>query len=158
MPTITLTKDVDGRLCGVTEADNRAYQRFVVRCVDMTSDDCIKFSWVEPRSGPYHRRHFAMLHALFQAQEQYDNPEHFRKIGEVGAGYADMLPIGPEGTMVAVPRSISYEKLDQIEFEPIHKAVFDWYMSEMGLKVMWPHLSWQQAYDLAGSVLREFET
>jgi hypothetical protein len=156
MPTIHLTKGQDGRLVGVTEADNRAYGRFISRCLALTPKESLKFTWAEPRSGPYHRRHFAMLHALFESQEQYDNDQHFRKIGEMGAGYADMVP-GPGGVLVAVPRSINYEALDQVDFEPIHKAVFEWYRSEVGLKVMWPHLSWQQAYDLVDRVLREFE-
>lgn len=156
MPSIFLTKAEDGRLIGVTEADNRAYGRFIDRCIALTSKESLKFTWVEPRSGPYHRRHFKMLGELFKAQEQYDNETHFRKLGEIGGGYADMIP-GPDGQLIAVPLSINYETLDQIDFEPIHQAVFAWYRSEIGCKVMWPHLSWQQAFDMVERVLREFE-
>ena len=155
MPAIELTKDIEGRLVGVTEKDQRAYVRFLDRCIALTKEESIKFEWKEPRSGKYHRRHFAMLNALFEQQETFTDDEVFRKWGEMEAGYFDTLP-GREGPQ-KIPKSIAYDKLDQLDFEPLHKAVFSFYRSEYALMVMWPQLSWQKAMDKIDSVLLEFE-
>lgn len=155
MPTFRLTKDIDGKLCGVDEKSNRAYARFVARLQGLTARDSLGVSWTEPRSGPYHRRHFVMLSALFQAQERFTDSEVFRKWGEMEAGYCDTVP-GKDGPQ-KIPRSINYDAMDQMEFETLHNAVFAFYRTEYALMVLYPHLTWQQAYDMVDAVLREFE-
>lgn len=156
MPTFHLTRDIDNRLCGVTEADNRAYTRFAARVQGVTREESLKVSWVEPRSGKYHRRHFVMLTAVFDNQEVWEKDNHFRKWCEVGAGYAELVP-GMDGQPVAMPLSIDYDTLDQIDFEPIHNAVFAFLRTEHALKFLWPHLPWQKAYAVLDTILRDFE-
>jgi hypothetical protein len=156
MPQIELTKDIEGRLCGATEKDQRAYVRFIDRCVRLTADESLKFQWTEPRSGPFHRRHFKMLGELFKQQEQFLDDEVFRKWAELEAGYFDTVPGRDEPQRI--PKSIAYDKLDQLEFQELHAKVFAFYRSEYALMVMWPQLSWQQALDKIDSVLLPFET
>ena len=156
MPTVTLTVDQSGKLHGVTERDEKGYLKFRARLVDMTPEDSLLFTWKEPRSGPYHKRHFAMIGALFNAQEQFDDQDQFRKWLEVGAGYADMVP-GPKGKMCAMPRSIAYDKLDQAEFEPIHEAVFRFARTAHATRFLWPHLTDLQQMEMVQAILGEFD-
>lgn len=156
MPTVTITKGNDGKAAGLTAKDDAAFSKFRLRMQNLTPQESITFTWREPRSGPFHRRHFAMINALFESQEQFDDGDHFRKWLEVGAGYCDLYP-GPRGKPVAVPKSIAYEKLDQAEFEPIHKAVFDFVRSEHARRFLWGHLEDEQSYAMVDAVLREFE-
>jgi hypothetical protein len=157
MPTVTLTIDERGKPAGVSERDCKAYAKFRKRLAEMSGKDSITFTWREPRSGPFHKRHFVMVGALYEAQEQFADPDMFRKWLEVGAGYCDLLP-GPKGRMVAVPRSIAYERLDQADFEPIHEAVFAFARSEHARRFLWPHLTDAQTAEMVDAVLREFET
>lgn len=155
MPTVTLYLNNQGKLAGVTEKDGKAYGKFLSRIRDL-GHGCITFTWREPRSSPYHRRHFAMLNALFEAQEQFDDPDQLRKWLEVGAGYVEFVP-GPKGRMVAMPKSIAYDKLDQAEFEPIHQAVFSFARSQHARRFLWSHLSDEEGWQMIESILGEFE-
>ena len=154
MPTVTLVASPEGKLVGLTDADQRAYGKFIAR-IKALAESCITFTWKEPRSGPFHRRHFAMLAALFDAQEQFDDPEQFRKWLEVGAGFADFVP-GPKGRMVAMPKSIAYHKLDQAEFEEIHNKVFAFVRSEHCRGFLWGHLDDEQSWEMVESVMEGF--
>lgn len=106
MPTVTLFLDDNGKLNGISERDRKAYAKFLQRAKNL-GNESISFSWSEPRSGPYHRRFFAIINTLFEGQEQFDDPDMFRKWLEVGAGYCSFVP-GPTGKMCAIPKSISY--------------------------------------------------
>ena len=141
-------------MTGLTPTDERGYARFLNRLKEL-GQNCIQFSWKEPRSGAYHRRHFAMINALFEAQEQFTESDQLRKWLEVGAGFAEFVP-GPKGKMVALPKSIAYEKLDQIEFEQIAEAVMSFARSDHARRFLWGHLSDQQSWDMIESVLGEF--
>ena len=156
MPTIEITRLATGKIGGVTEKDQKAYAKFHKRFEELGPHESLVFSWKEPRSGPFHRRHFAMLNALFNAQEQFLDESQFRKWMEVGAGYADILP-GPKGKPVAVPRSIAYDKLDQAEFEPIHNAVFAFARTRYATQFLWMHLTSQQQADMVEAILGDFE-
>ena len=59
--------------------------------------------------------------------------------------------------MVAVPKSIAYEKLDQAEFEPIHDALFAFARSDHARFFLWGHLTDEQSTEMVDTVLREFE-
>jgi hypothetical protein len=155
MPTVTIHLE-NGKLTGLTEKDRRNYARWHERIKTIGPKESLIFSWREPRSGAYHARHFAMLHALFDAQEQFIDEDQFRKWGEGGAGYADLCP-GPQGKPIAVVKSISYEKLDQKEFEPVHDAVFKFYRTEYARRFLWPHLTDSQTSEMVDSILMEFE-
>lgn len=155
MPTIEITAE-NGKIVGVDDKAQKAYAKFRARLESLHNGESLIFSWKEPRSGPFHRRHFAMLGAVYNAQEQFTDETQFRKWMEVGAGYADMLP-GPKGKPVAVPRSIAYEKLDQVEFEPIHQAVFAFARSLYATRFLWPQLSDAQQAEMIAAILAEFE-
>lgn len=155
MPTIEIQFD-GKKLVGATEKDQRSYAKFRTRLETMGPKESLIFSWKEPRSGPYHRRHFAILNAIFASQDNFTDETQFRKWLEVGAGYADILP-GPKGKPVAIARSIAYENLDQADFEPIHQGVMAFARSIYATQYLWPHINIQQQADMIESILMGFE-
>ncbi len=154
MATVTIKIGDQGKLEGLTDKDQKAYVKFLHR-VKTLGNSCLTFQWKEPRSGAYHRRHFSMLHALFTAQEQFSDEDQLRKWLEVGAGFCDFVP-GPKGRMVAIPKSIAYDKLDQPEFEQIHDAVFGFARSEHARMFLWGHLSDLDSWEMIEAVLGDF--
>lgn len=155
MPVVTLIRGDDGKLAGLTEKDQRGFARFMKRVLSLGLS-CITFEWREPRSGPAHRRYFGMVNAAFEAQERFDDAEQFRVWLQIGAGFCEFLP-HPERGLIAIPRSIAFAKLDEVEFREVADAVWTFYRSEHARQLLYPHLDEAQSFDMVCSVLEEFE-
>lgn len=155
MPTVTVVKSPEnGKLAGLTDADQRGWDRFLSRVKEL-GQSCLSITWIEPRSGPYHRRFFAMVGRLFESQEQFDDPDDLRQWLTVGAGHVRFVP-GPTGRMVALPVSIKWARMDQAEFEAVANAVWAFAYSEHARRFLWGHLSDEQSYEMLETVLGEF--
>lgn len=156
MTSIAITKDEDGRIRGFTEKDQAAFAKLQKRQRDLEPGELMWIdTWFE-RSGVYHRRHMAVLKAFYDAQEQFNDFNEFRQWTQVGAGHCDFFP-GPHGRMVAVPKSISYRKIDQAEIEQLHGKTVDFLRSTRGRQFLWPHLSEEQTYETVETLMGEFE-
>jgi hypothetical protein len=147
MPTLVLRKDEMGQLEGLTDKDARAWARWRKKLEHMAMGETVSFTWREPRSGPFHRRYFAVLNRVYDAQERFDDPDKLRKWAEVGGGHADFVP-GPGGQLVAVPRSIDYLSIDDVEFGEVCRSVWEFLRSEHALTFLWPHRHWHQSWEV----------
>ena len=155
MPTITLTTDEAGQLVGLSSKDRRAWVRFISR-IRTLGESCITFTWREPRSGPFHRFVFAQLALVFEGQDRFEDFESFLCWVKVGANHCEFLP-HPERGLVAVPKSINFASLDQVEFKPISDSMFAFLRSEHARETMWPHLSESASFEMMGAILRGFQ-
>lgn len=155
MSKITITRGPDGRLEGISEADQRGFARLKAKLSDVGQGQTLVITWAEPRSGPFHRRHFALLASVFECQDQFSDPDQFRKWVEVGAGHCDLVP-GPRGKPCAIPRSIAYEKLEQGDFQKLHEAVVGFLQSTHCTRFLWPHLPDEAGAQMVESVMLEF--
>lgn len=154
MPTVTLHIGENGKLEGLSERDRKAYSKFRQR-LETLGDGSVLFSWTEPRSGPYHRRFFAMVNRLLESQEQFQDADHLLMWLKVGAGFCDLVP-GPRGKPVAIAKSIAWDKLDQAEFEPIAADIWKFLRSTYATRFLWPMLEDDQAIGAVESLLAEF--
>jgi len=75
----------------------------------------IVFEWSKPRNLKFHKKFFALLNMVYENQEQYNNIEHLRKDLTISAGYYD-LRYNIEGVEVQEAKSISFAKMDDVEF------------------------------------------
>jgi hypothetical protein len=151
---MVLCKGPDGKLAGVSDSEQEAYERFLAK-VRGLGDGSITLDYRLPRSPRYHRRYFAIVGALFASQEQFDDPEMFRKWLEIGAGYCRMVP-GPKGRLVAVPDSIAYVRLDQAAFEQVAQRVEAFARSLHATRFLFGHLSDAEASNLVDAILEPF--
>lgn len=156
MTTITVTKDDAGKLVGLGEKDKKAYARFKKFIEGAESGEIFTIDFWFPRHGKFHRLHFVMLTAIFDAQEQFQQPEHLRQWLEVGAGHALFVP-GPNGKTVAIADSISFKRLDDEAFAEHHQKVKDFMRSGRAQQFLWPHLESHVASEMVESILMEFE-
>ncbi|MGE0797284.1 MAG: DUF1367 family protein [Lautropia sp.] len=156
MSTCIIVKNEEGRLQGLGERGGRAYARWQSAVQRMEVGETLEFSWREPRSGPFHRRHFAVLSAVFEQQEQFQDFEAFRMWCQVGAGACDILP-GPHGKPVAIPRSIAYARMDNGDFMEHHTAVVAFLRSQHATRFLWPDADEQTAGRWIDAMLAEFD-
>lgn len=156
MTTITVIIDANGKPSGATEKDERAWNRFKKLIRDGGPGEVFTLDYWFPRNGKFHRLHMAMMAQLFAAQEQFDNPDAFRKWCEVGAGYCDMLP-GPKGKMMPFPKSISYKSLDDEGMREVHENIKAFARGGHFGAFLWPHLSEAQQSGMVEMVLGGFE-
>lgn len=156
MSTITVVRDDRGKLDGLGEKDRKAWSKFVKIMRELEQGELFQVRFWFPRESWRHKKHFAMLAQVFDAQEQFDDPDKLRKWMEIGAGYCELLP-GPHGRMVEVSKSIAYDKLDDQEFAAHHEAVKVFLRSEHCQRFLWPHLKAEQTHETIETILEPFE-
>lgn len=77
---------------------------------------------VKPRSYQHHKLCFALLNLTYANQEQYDSFDSFRKAVAMEAGHCEEL-VGISGEIYRLPKSLSYDALDEIEFTQVFGAM-----------------------------------
>jgi hypothetical protein len=142
-----------GVIDGIKQADAQAWRRFVKHIVGMGSGEMCRISVVFPRHRAFHRRHMLIESRVFDAQERFKDFEQFRNWLKIGAGFVDWVP-GAKGGIVPLPRSISYAKTDQEEFELYHKNMIDFLYGEHCAPYLWRHLD--DPYEMIRVILEEF--
>jgi len=84
----------------------------------------IVFEWSKPRNLRFHKKFFALLNMVYENQEQYNNIEHLRKDLTISAGYYD-LRFNIEGVEIQEAKSISFAKMDDLEFSEFYNRIVD---------------------------------
>jgi hypothetical protein len=154
--TITVIRGEDGKLTGFGEKDRRAYVKFRKTVDELEAGEMFTVSVWFPRNPKLHRLHFALINTLFEQQEQFEEPDDLRRWLYVGAGHADFLP-GPKGKMVAIPKSVAYDKIDDAAFSELHMKVIDFMRSHYCQAFLWPHLEEDKRGAMIESLVEEFE-
>lgn len=157
MSIITVTKNAEGKVAGLTEKDAKAFARFNRQLESLERGEIMTIEMWFPRNPKLHGRHFAILSAVFGSQEQFPDLDQFRMWAQVGAGHCTFVP-GPTGRMVALPKSIKWSKMDDEEFGDHHAKVIAFLFSEHARHFLWPHLSNHDSYEMVDTLLAEFNT
>lgn len=76
----------------------------------------------KPRSYRHHKLIMALLNLTYANQDMYDDFEMFRKAVAVAAGHVDEL-VTVDGEVIKLPKSLSYDALDELEFTKIAGAM-----------------------------------
>lgn len=156
MSKVVITKDEQGKLCGVSAADQRAYARWRKRAVELEPGQTITFSFWLPRSPEHHAFFFLKLNRLLGQTEAFDDDVKLRHWLLMGAGHCDFVP-GLDGTPNAIPKSMNFEKLDEAEFCELQRSVDQFLWTERAQSTLWPQLSPQQRWDCMDSFMKTFE-
>lgn len=88
------------------------------------------FSVTLKRNHAFHRKAFALFKAIFDSQEYFDDFDIFRKYLTMKAGRFITFET-PKGIMF-LPESISFEKMEQDDFEKLFQAVITFAVKEYG--------------------------
>lgn len=143
-----------GLLDGFTEQDKKAWRRLWHRLMRLEAGEIAQIEFVIPRSGPFHRRHMAIEQRVFDSQERFTDFEQFRYWLKVGAAWV-IWAAGPKGGVVPIPKSISYAKADQEEFEQFHRSVIGFLRGPHAAPYLWKHLG-EKSHEMMDSILEGF--
>jgi hypothetical protein len=80
--------------------------------------EIIECSVKKARNIKFHRKAFALFNLVFENQERFENLDHLRKYITIKAGFYDEIETG-KGLMI-LPKSIKFEKMDNITFEDFY--------------------------------------
>jgi hypothetical protein len=86
--------------------------------------EVIRVQWSRPRNARLHRKFFALLGVCFDHQDRYVTPEQFRHVVQIELGWADPV-ISESGDVHWIPRSLSFAKMDQAEFDRLYSQTLD---------------------------------
>jgi len=77
---------------------------------------------VKPRSYKHHKLIMALLNLTYANQDKYQDFEMFRKAVAVAAGHVEEI-LTVDGEIIKLPKSISYDTLDEVEFTQVSGAM-----------------------------------
>ncbi len=110
----------------------------------------------EERSGPFHRRHRAILETLFASQERFRHIDKLHDWIKVGAGFVTWAA-GKDSKPVAIPRSTAFDECSENEIREFHAAMVDYLHTERAQRFLWRHLKPNARQDMLDSILQSHE-
>ncbi len=135
MKEIDVVKTPRG-LHGWTEEDERARQKMKRRIENLEPGEFCRIGFSVPRHGPFHRKFFKMISIAYEAWDPMASRSHrtykgmpieknfdlFREEILILAGYG--IPhFDVDGRVHWKAKSISYDEMEQEEFEKVYEAV-----------------------------------
>lgn len=120
-----LLEKTSGGLRGMTPADHESWSKFRRQLEVMKPGTCLRMEWVKPRNASHHRKFFALLNLVAENSEVYDTTEKALVAIKLITGHIDPAIDPRTGEVVQIPKSISYESMDQDEFERFYSVSID---------------------------------
>jgi hypothetical protein len=75
-----------------------------------------------PRNVKHHRKFFALLGIVYDAQSRYPTTDHLLNAIKIAIGHYDLVPLTKKHTVIQT-RSISFASMDQAAFEQFYDRV-----------------------------------
>ena len=111
-----LIKMANGNYAPAYESDREASER-------IKPGNVVKGSITTPRNLQFHKKYFAMMNLMYSNQERFESFEDFRGYYQMRAGFYKTV-LTPKSKLYW-PVSISFAKMDDLEFEEVYNKVLD---------------------------------
>ena len=112
MTTMYLIKTARG-VHGMSEDDHKAWVKFKNWLAKLEPGESFQLEYKRPRNIKNHRRLFAMLKIVSEYSDIYDNTDKALLAVKIAAGHCDFIPNPITGELQALPRSISFDIMDE---------------------------------------------
>lgn len=109
-------------LRGWTIHDQQAYQKLKRRLATMEPGECFRLEFSVPRNVAHHKKFWALVSVVADTSDIYDNREKAVAAVKIAAGHCDFVPHPVSHELMALPKSISFAAMDQVEFEVFYDA------------------------------------
>lgn len=109
----------------------------ILRPIDISSEEIVrgmagkevKAVLTMPRNARHHRKYFALMNVVFDAQEYFKNIDHMRKSIECELEFCDVIQL--KDRVLTIPKSISFARMDQNEFEKLYDRTLDFIVEKV---------------------------
>lgn len=118
---IGVTKGDDGKLHGWTQADDIALRKMRAKMARLKPGESLRLSYSQPRNLGHHKKFFALVQAVTESSEIYDTVDKALVGIKLAAGHVDFVPHPETGELTPVPKSISFQNMDQPAFEEFYE-------------------------------------
>lgn len=115
---IFLVKTLAGSLKPAFESDHEKFKKVPL-------NEPISFKWTKKRNLKFHKKFFALINMVYQNQEVYNNQDEMRYDLTVEAGFFIDKTNFITGEITRHPKSISFDKMDDIEFSEFYNRFID---------------------------------
>lgn len=82
--------------------------------------ELIKVKITKARNLKHHKKFFSMIGLVFDNQDTYPTSKHLLTAVKLEAGWYEDVPITMNGVPHYIPKSISFAKMDQLEFDEFY--------------------------------------
>lgn len=93
--------------------------------MQLAHGDVVTFDIKKERNGKHHRLVFLMLHFVFENQYRFDSEDALRWFLSMQTSFVREYTDGATGEIMRVPRSWSYEEMDEVDFSELHSQLVD---------------------------------
>lgn len=156
MSRLVITKGMDGKLCGLDEKSQRAYNKFKAVVSSLLPGQTLGFTFRVPRSPQHHAFFFKKLQMLLDRTETFTELDKLRAWVILGAGICDFVP-GLDGKPNAIPKSMDFDSMDESEFSELHRSVDAFLWSLRAQEILWPALNADQRWACMESFMESFQ-
>jgi len=112
-----LTKRQDGSFLPSYPSDHDKVKKIKV-------NDEVEVTIRKARNPMFHRKFFALINMTFENQEKFTDINALRYWLTMKAGFYDKVET-PDEKLMFLPKSISFEKMDEHEFSDLYDRILD---------------------------------
>ena len=100
------------------------------------TNELCQVEYIKKRNYKNLQRFMKFINVAFDMQDFYDNKTQFRKsVQMIGGHYEELIIIGRKGeesTVQFIPKSINFEEMDELKFQPLFKRCVTGYLNRYG--------------------------
>jgi len=106
-----------GRLVPADDAGEEALRKW-------KHGDVLTIEVKKPRNGNHHKLYWALVSLVYRNQSHYESPQVVHSALKLATGHYDLIT-SKSGQEYKVPKSTSFESMDQTEFSEYYDRVCD---------------------------------
>ena len=118
-------KASNGTWVGATDEDNVILGKMRRRMKTCKPGVWMRMEWTQMRHGPQHRKFFALLQLIRENSETFNTIEKALVAVKLCVGHFDLVVDPTTGEITKQTRSISYENMEQGEFDVFYSQAID---------------------------------
>lgn len=142
---------------GATDKDKRAWRRFIRAMNEAGAGEYFVIDLKRTRNSQFHKLCFAVITAVFKAQETFDDMDLFRDYVKLGAGFAVFIPDEKTGELKAIPKSQSFDESSEEEVREFFQSMCTFMRSATCCAALWPQTPIETSLKGMENILRQFD-
>ena len=118
MAKILVIKTLNGSLRPAHDSDLEIFNK-------MPKGEIFEIEYKKKRNPLFHRKFFALMNLAYHNQEAYEHLDDVRRYITLMAGFVDEMVDFNTSEVYQVPKSISFDSMDEIEFSDLYEKSKD---------------------------------